>query len=188
MSKLYFVAFLLPPKQAEELRSFQWQAAELFHSKRALRNPPHITLLPPFRFPSGKHPRLQEDEAEKSLIKRLQTFAERPSTKEILSRLKIRLEDFGFFAPRVVFVNVYPDKALLQLQADLQKATAELTGFPETPHRPFHPHVTVAYRDLSKEQFPRAKRHFEKLSYRTSFKAEAFHLLKHENRRWKVIW
>ncbi len=188
MSKLYFVAFLLPPKQAEELRAFQRQAAELFHSKRALRNPPHITLLPPFRFPSGKFSPAQKGKAQTSLIKRLQTFAERPSTQKLLNQLELHLHDFGFFAPRVVFVKVKPDKALLQLQAELQKATAEFTGFPAIPTRPFHPHVTVAYRDLSKEQFPRAKRHFEKLSYQADFKPKTFQLLRHQNRNWKVIW
>ncbi|HHJ49665.1 MAG TPA: 2'-5' RNA ligase family protein [Phaeodactylibacter sp.] len=184
MTNLYFIAILTPEKITKDIRHFQQQAANLFHSRRALRNPPHITLIPPFRFPRKKASAADFATARQRLQKRLTEFAERQDIRQILGHLHIELHDFGFFPPRVIFVRVKENPELNRLQAALQKATSDLTGFPPVPKRPFHPHLTIAYRDLDEALFPKARRHFEALRYRASFPAPQLTLLKHENGRW----
>ncbi len=179
MKNLYFIAILPPEKISQDARNFQQQAADLFHSRRALRNPPHITLIPPFHLPQ-KGPFAKPQ----TLKKRLKAFAERPDIRALFSNLQIELEDFGFFPPRVIFIRVKNNPNLNKIQAELQKSTADLTGFTPEKKRPFRPHLTIAYRDLRREVFPPAKRHFEKLHYRATFPAQNLTLLIHKDGQW----
>ncbi len=53
-SSLFFIA-VLPPKEIQaEVTRFKEYAAGHFHSSRALRSPPHITLISPFQWPEER--------------------------------------------------------------------------------------------------------------------------------------
>ena len=47
--KLYFIAMIAGGKEAGIIRSLQEEMCQLYEVCQALKSPPHITLIPPFR-------------------------------------------------------------------------------------------------------------------------------------------
>ncbi|MFS8805191.1 2'-5' RNA ligase family protein [Synechococcus sp. R55.6] len=83
-----FLALLPPPALQEQVTAIKQQFAEQFASQAALRSPPHITLVPPFEWPSSDLP---------ALTGSLEAFAKQQTP------VAIQLSGFGAFAPRVIF-------------------------------------------------------------------------------------
>ena len=52
---------------------------------------------------------------------------------------------------------------------------------------PYHPHMTVAFRDLKKELFTLAWDEFESKQYAPSFEVNTITLLKHDGKEWKQL-
>jgi len=52
--------------------------------------------------------------------------------------------------------------------------------------RGFHPHVTIAFRDLKKDKFYEALDYFKTQTYAASFQTKSFCLLKHTGKEWLV--
>jgi 2'-5' RNA ligase len=81
--------------------------------------------------------------------------------------------------------------ATKELQALQQQLIASFNSvFPGTIHPTdlkFHPHVTVAYRDLSFEMFKQAWEEYRHKSFHASFRADAVYLLQHDSRKWNII-
>jgi 2'-5' RNA ligase len=168
---LYFVA-LLPPKDIrQEVTAFKQEAAERFGSSYALKSPPHITLVPPFRYPADEEPTLHAALTEAA--SRVQPFS-------------VQLRSFARFDQRVIFVDVLSDETLdfcQRVTAEVFHQRADIT--PEV--RSFHPHMTVAFRDLTRPVFPAAWAHFSALTYEREFTAGALTLLRHSGQRWEVL-
>jgi 2'-5' RNA ligase len=51
----------------------------------------------------------------------------------------------------------------------------------------FHPHITVAYRDLKPATFHQAWQEYSNKEYYAAFKVDDFHLLQHDSKHWNVI-
>jgi len=173
MSKeLYFIA-LLPTKEIqEEVTRFKAYAAEHFNSSHALKSPPHLTLFPPFRWESGR-----EDELRASL---------RSFSREEAS-IYVGLNGFDEFPPRVIFVKVEESDDLRQMQAKLEEYLHTRFGLENDSPHDFHPHMTVAFKDLKPSTFREAQTYFAQLEYVRMFRTEALSLLKHQQGKWIVI-
>jgi 2'-5' RNA ligase len=52
---------------------------------------------------------------------------------------------------------------------------------------PFHPHITLAFRDLKKTMFEAAWNEFKEKSFQTSFVMNAIDLLKHDGKCWHPL-
>ncbi|MBK5277935.1 MAG: 2'-5' RNA ligase family protein, partial [Bacteroidia bacterium] len=52
---------------------------------------------------------------------------------------------------------------------------------------PFHPHLTLAFRDLKKPMFEKAWEEFKSKEYSESFAAKHFTLLKHNGKVWESL-
>lgn len=52
--------------------------------------------------------------------------------------------------------------------------------------RPFAPHMTVAFKDLSKQNFKAAWSEFEKRELQFEFTADHLTLLLHDGKRWNI--
>ncbi|MBK7408054.1 MAG: 2'-5' RNA ligase family protein [Saprospirales bacterium] len=169
---MYFIALIPPDPIALEVKAFKELAAARFHTKRALNSPAHITLQPPFSMPED---RLGE------LTALLHDFVQTatPFSQE--------LRDFGCFKPRVIFVDIVLNDALLDLAARLKSRLTPLLGEAAIDTRPYHPHMTVAFKDLTPQWFYRAWEHFSTQSYHRTFDADALFLLQHNGREWKVM-
>lgn len=169
---LYFIAIVAPETINRQVLEWKHYMQERFHCKAALRSPAHITLIPPFSMQQGR---------EKEMADALRAFAgHQPS-------FAVQLQGFSSFAPRVIYVDVQPNPRLQRLKKDIGDFLIQWNRFPiKKEERPFHPHVTIANRDLQKEHFPEAWAHFRDQLYEVSFEASAISLLRYETNRWEI--
>ncbi len=170
--ELYFIAIVPPSPLREEIQELKQYFGDTYNSKASLNSPPHITLHMPFRLKAKK---------EENLSKALSEFAQGQTPFEI------KLKDFGAFPPRVVFVDVKENEALIELQAALNKTCRQQLNLHNANYkdRGFHPHITLAFRDLRKAKFLEAWQEFEHKSFEGSFAADNLTLLKHDGKRWQ---
>jgi len=168
----YFIAIVIPEPFQTEIMAFKQLIADKYNSKSALRSPAHITLHMPFEW---------KEEKEGVLIDALQQF----SFKE---DFMIELQNFSSFEPRVIFVDVIKNELLTKFQNELVSYVKKnLCLFNQADDmRGFHPHVTIAFRDLRKKKFHEAFTYFKTQNYNASFKATNFCLLKHTGKEWQV--
>lgn len=178
--KRFFIGLLPPLEMRSYANQIQQHFANHYASRTALNSPPHITLQSPFEWPLARR-----DE----LIERLTQFAQRPRS------VGVTLLGFGAFAPRVIFINVLRSAALLALQADLcQHLASNLGVYERFASRPFAPHMTVAFRDLTKENFRQAWPIFAQKplnltnapNHQYQFVVQSIVLLQHDGRVWQV--
>lgn len=171
--KLYFIAIIPPQPIYEEALAQKQYFKDHYNSKASLNSPPHITLHMPFRWK-------EQDEAE--LADHLNDFSKnnRP--------VPIQLNDFSSFPPRVIFINVVLNQELDNLQKNLKRFCKRVLNLFNADYKelPFHPHLTVAFRDLKKASYLEAWGEFEKKSFQAEFVADKLALLKHTGRVWKV--
>jgi 2'-5' RNA ligase len=168
----YFIALVVPEPFQAELMELKNEVKDLFNSKGALRSPAHITLHMPFEW---------KEEKEAVLLNTLQQFTFNGS-------FNIELQNFSCFEPRVLFVDVVKNESLEKLQNELViYVKKNLRLFNQADDmRGFHPHVTIAFRDLKKEQFYNALPYFKTKTYNASFEMKSFYLLKHIDKEWQV--
>ncbi|MEJ7643100.1 MAG: 2'-5' RNA ligase family protein [Chryseolinea sp.] len=170
--KRYFIAIIPPSpiyEQAWEQKQYLW---EHFDSKASLNSPPHITLHMPFKWSEKK---------EQELAAMLGEFTK---TRE---PVKVNLDGYSSFPPRVVFINVLMSEPLKKMQYDLQHyCKVELNLFNANYRElPFHPHITIAFRDLKKPNYQKAWDEFRSKSFQAEFLADTLTLLKHDGKFWQ---
>jgi len=170
--KKYFLAIVIPPPLFEKVEAVKQNLFEQHGLKGALRSPAHITLHRPFEW---------KEEKEKVLIEGLNAFNFSPV-------FNIELNNFSFFEPRVIYVDVLPNNDLLALHNALKMyAKKELKLFNEVNDmRGYHPHITVASRDLKKPMFYELKTSFENQKLSGTFNCGNFSLLKLE-KKWELL-
>ena len=170
-TSLFFIALLPPPEIQEYVTQIKQYFADRYGSRAALKSPPHITLQPPFEWAASIS----------TLEEYLGTFA---SGKQ---SVPVTLEGFSAFPPRVIYVNVLKTDQLLALQADLI-AQMEKLGVVDrvSKTRPYAPHITVAFRDLTKQNFRVAWSELESRQLHFEFTATQLTLLLHDGKRWNV--
>lgn len=171
---LYFIALLPPAEIASTITPIKEDMAENFNSKAALRSPPHITLHMPFRWP---------DKKMEEILLFLQQFAKTQHPFEVC------LNNFGAFPPRVIYVAITPNEKLDGLQSELLKAMRkELNIFNGNyKQQGFHPHITVAFRDLRPANFKLAWEVYQYKSITSNFISDHLTLLKHNGQHWEIL-
>lgn len=171
---LYFIAIIPPSPLCEELMALKEEFRDVYQSKASLNSLPHITLHMPFKYKVKK---------EVKLLNTLEIFTSQQYGFEI------KLNGFGAFEPRVIYTKIEDNEALILLQkalADLCRRELKLLNANYRNHA-FHPHITLAFRDLKKTQFKQAWSLYEPKSLEASFKASAICLLKHNGKSWNPI-
>lgn len=173
-SKQRFFIALVPPLDIEQqITEIKLYFAEHYNSSRALQSPPHITLQPPFEWPEADVPKLEES---------LNTFAAKRLS------IPVTLSGFAAFAPRVIYADVVKSAQLLEIQKDLMSYIEENLGIVDrlSQTRPFVPHMTVAFSDLTEENFQAAWLEFKDRSLHFQFTASTLTLLLHNGSRWNI--
>ena len=173
-TKLYFIALIPPSPIYDEALEQKNYFKENYNSKASLNSPPHITLHMPFRWKEKK---------ENELIQTVEEFV------KSFEPIKVCLDNFSAFPPRVIFINVVKSEALDQLQKSIQRfCKKELNLFNANyKEQAFHPHLTLAFRDLKKPNFKKAWEEFEMKEYKAEFIADRIALLKHNGKIWEVF-
>ena len=176
MDKLYFIAVIPPQEIADEVTAFKDVFAEQYESKAALRSPAHITLVSPFKVGEPQHEKLVD------------WFA---GLKPPVSKFALELKDFGMFANKrpVIFINPLLNDSLSALQRWIEEEAIAGKFFPppSLPQREFHPHMTIAFKDLLPHRFKEAWPFFAQKSYDRTFEVSEIHLLQHNGKEWKSI-
>ncbi len=172
-TKLYFIGIIPPNDSYDVACQLKHYFKEHFSSKASLNSPPHITLHMPFQW---------KEEKEIDLIAKLKQFS-----AEIKS-FNLQLSNFGSFPPRVIFIDVLPNNPLGELHKSLHRfAKRELNLFNANyKDLPFHPHITLAFRDLKKPMFVKAWEEFQTKQFQADFNVDRFALLKHDGKEWEV--
>jgi 2'-5' RNA ligase len=172
--KLYFIAIMPPSPLVDEALKLKQYVADNYASKGALNSPPHITLHMPFEW--------REDREEK-LMNKLVIFS---ATK---NPLRIEFDNFGCFAPRVIFINIKKSEPLERVQRDLNRFCRQELNLFNANYKelPFHPHLTIAFRDLKKQAFHKAWEEFQSKLFEGEFMADHIVLLKHSGKIWEVF-
>lgn len=166
----YFIALIPSEPVFSETEKIKLEISQKYDNKSSLRSPSHITLHMPFEI---------KQEKEEGLIKTLSEF-------KFSSSFDVQLKNFGCFEPKVIFINVVKNETLIILQKELVfhvKSTLNIFNQYEDK-RGFHPHLTVAFRDLKKENFYLAYKEYQTKSFEASFSSKSFFLLKHDGKRW----
>lgn len=170
---LFFIALLPPQDIFAYVNDIKQHFAQNYASRAALKSPPHITLQPPFEWSAENLPVLEES---------LGNFTRNQNTVPII------LSGFGAFPPRVIYVNVIKTPALLNIQAQLSSYLENNLGIVDakSKNRPFSPHMTVAFKDLSKQNFQAAWPEYKDRELQFTFSATHLTLLRHDGSRWNI--
>ena len=171
--QLYFFAILPANDISEKLDAIRLEVSQKYRCYAALKPPVHITLYPPFR-DSGLEKRFS---LMQSWIQRQPVF-------------DIELKGFNFFKnPEhpVVYADVIKNKQLMQLQSGLKKHIRRFVPAPRESYS-FKPHITIAYRDIKSEIFPDIINDFNKRTFKASFTADTVYLLKHDGKKWNILF
>lgn len=169
---LYFIALLPDERLLEEITQIKKEIRTRFGPNHALKLPPHITLQIPFNMPQDREPILEEN---------LQNFSRNEE------KFEIRLDGFGAFKPRVIYIKIQQPEALVQLHERLQEMLMHSIGLSEREQvENLHPHVTLATRDVKKEVFKEMWSEFRNREFSAAFKAEELYVFKHNGKTWDI--
>lgn len=172
INPLYFLALLPHDGLRQEVKLFKEEISERFGASHALKSPAHITLQMPFRRP---------EEAEAEMIDKLKKFASNEKSFEV------SLSGFNSFPPRVLFIRIVDHIPVSGLYDRLKNfLRTELEFKNNKSPFDFHPHMTIATRDLPEESFNRAWPEFEKREFEASFTVKSLFLLKHNGKDWDI--
>lgn len=169
----FFVALIPPEPVFSEIEEFKHYIFKKHGCRSSLRSPAHITIYRPF---------VWKTEKRELLINLFSKFLFNP--------FECRLNGFGFF-PKNKVVFVAPEissrlKALYENYSDFSSAHLNLMA--EKQHeRPFHPHITIAFRDVKKDVFDDLVKEFSNKTYERKFVADGLYLLEWKASRWEVL-
>lgn len=166
MKYLYMTAIVPPTQLATKIRDLQHEFSDKYGSAAALRPPVHITITPPHH--------LEEQEVTAFM----------QSVKNLPNRNSygISIDGFAFFKRnRVLFLRVLQNETLAKIQTNLSK----LLNVSE--NRPYRPHITIGYRDISQSTFEEIVRDYQSRPFKATFVVSEIQLWKHEDKRWKTI-
>lgn len=170
-SSLYFVALIPEEEIEQELHQFKLDLYEKYQCKAALKSPAHITLIPPFSW--ANH---QQD----VLLKYFSAF-----TTDI-HPLQVDINGFDRFRSQVFFANPVANDKLNQLQEDIYTYFQSLLKDKMQYKYAFHPHITLANRDLKAEHMDEIVQSFEQKKYIKSVLFKSISLLMHNGTKWET--
>ncbi len=169
---LLFIAVLPPEPIREEITALKRYIAKKWGPRHALKSPPHLTLQPPFKWGV---------EGMDTLRQCLCAFSARRRPFEVV------LRDFGAFVPRVFFIKPEPSPSLATLFEQLKGTLeVELGLLDKRNERPFHPHLTLAHRDMPPQVFDRIWADFRYRTYHRTFEVDGLALLRWSADRWVI--
>ncbi len=169
----FFVAILPPQPFQDYANRIKQDFADNYASFGAQKSPPHITFQPPFEWNLNDIFAVEE---------KLKTFT------DVQKSFSVRLKNFAAFSPRVIYINVLKTPELTNLQNDLMVYVETNLGITDevSKNRQFTPHLTVAFRDLTKQNFKLAWQKYENLELDFEFTAASLTLLIHDGKCWNV--
>jgi 2'-5' RNA ligase len=173
MSGIYLLAILPPHELARDIHQIRLHCSEKFGVLKALRPPVHISMYRPFRL---------EEEFENNFILLIQSAI---AEQEVFEQ---EIENFEAFNTHAIVLRALLNTGILNLYNTISTIMRE-KGIDKHPTDifPFHPHLTIAYRDIKPEVFPLIWEDYKNKKFNASFRADHLSLLKHDGNRWLEI-
>lgn len=171
-SQMHYIALVAEEPLLTEIAQFKDEMLRQFGCRAAMKSPAHITLIPPFYWSRGM---------QKILIDTFLGF------RTDIGVLNIKVNGFGHFRRNVLFAAPEHNEDVLLLQKACVAYFRPLLGDKIADKRPFHPHITIANRDLKSEDFDLAWEMFRNRAYTCEWEANKLSLLQHDGSRWQVI-
>lgn len=169
---MYFIALVLPPELDQQVLKYKTWMFEKFGCTVGLKSPAHITLIAPF---------WMEETKENELIGDIEKFTGR-------KEFEISTKHFSSFRPRTIFIEPESCKDLENLKREMDHYFGQKEDYKMVKdNRPFHPHITIATRDLRKKDFGEAWQHFAEKEFPAHWSVEGISLLRHNKKKWEVI-
>lgn len=172
MKNKYFLAIVLPQPFLNETELIKQDLKRKFGLKGALRSPSHITLHMPFEL------NVKSEFDLLTLLKSIQN--DQP--------IQIKSNGLGAFDQRVIYIDITLNEQLFSLHKLLVNQLSKCFNLENeiNNQRGFHPHVTLAFRDLKKHQFNEVKTFLTGFNSSFKFTATSFSILK-LNKTWEVL-
>ncbi|HZH64310.1 MAG TPA: 2'-5' RNA ligase family protein [Flavisolibacter sp.] len=171
--QMYFTAIVLPQHLDEKIFLYKKWMQEKYNCKVGLKSPAHITISPPFWMDESKEQALIHD-VEKMCA---ETVA-----------FDVTTNNFSAFAQRTLFIAVEENQKLKDFKQRSDAFFRNSSYGMKSETRPFHPHITIATRDLHKKDFLEAWDYFKNKIFREDFLATGLSLLKHNGKVWEVAY
>ncbi|SNS31417.1 2'-5' RNA ligase [Belliella buryatensis] len=169
----YFIAWVPSEKLCDQVHQLKLNLKDTFGLKYALKSPPHITLKMPFNWNEAK---------EDILLEKLKGYAKN------LKAFSIQFDGFGRFGKRVIFVKVNENKDLIALQSNLTTfCKKELKLVSELSDRNYHPHMTIAFKDIKENEFDLYWKVISTSPIQAKEDFGSISLLKRKEGKWGVI-
>ena len=170
---LYFIALIPHSELRNEIRAVKDRIRLAYGAGHALKSPAHITMQMPFK---------RNSRDESAISEALEKFASEETP------FIVRLNGFGCFAPRVIFIRIEDPDPVKSIHGRLKGILADELGFPVSEiMNDVQPHITVATRDLTKEAFREAWLEFQNEEFRGTFEVNSLFLLKHNGKNWDIL-
>ena len=170
---MYYVAIVCPAEVDEKVAHCKQWMKEQYSCAVALKSPAHITIIPPFWL---------ENSREAELQKALESFI------SDMDETEIQLEGFSHFGKKALFIRVKENPALDEIKMQTEIHFIQSFGaIIKVDDRPFHPHITIATRDLKPSDFVKAWQHFSNKAFHSSFRTKTISLFKLDSGKWNVI-
>lgn len=169
---MYFLAIVLPDELNKKIQRWKEYMNEKYACKVALRSPAHITLIPPCWL---------HEENEEQLKKDMDNFC------KTIQPFRIATHNFGAFKPKTIFVELKDNIELAALKTRVDDFFSTTQHKFKFDTRPFHPHITIATRDLHKKDFYEAWDFFKSKKFVEEWKATGLSILRHNSVNWEII-
>jgi 2'-5' RNA ligase len=170
---MYFIAIMLPSHLNEKVLKYKNLMLEKYNCQVGLKSPAHITLVPPF---------WMEDEKEEQLISDINSLS------RDLHPFQVSTNNFSAFSPRTIFIAVSPNDQLAEIKKRSDFFFKSNSYHIKIETRPFHPHITIATRDLFKKSFHEIWPWFAEKKFEEEWIADGLSLLRHNKKNWDVIY
>ncbi|MCL6258967.1 2'-5' RNA ligase family protein [Aquiflexum sp. TKW24L] len=169
----YFIAIVPEGEIQQKATELKVLLKDNFNLKYALKSPAHVTLKMPFNWNEAK---------EDKLNGLLQSFFEN------FSPFDLSYSGFDRFGRRVIFIKVMEDSALFSIQLALSKyCKTDLKLVEELSDRAYHPHMTLAFKDIKLIHFDAYWDFIKKQKFDAKQEVNDIALLKRIEGRWVVV-
>lgn len=147
-TELKLVAIVPPEPLFSFIREEQQYIADTWGPRKALRVPPHLTLVPP----------ISVTEAELIVLESILKDAAASH-----KTFTLRVNGYDAFMPKVIFIKpAYPKELHMLYTNIIDTVIARIPHvMNKYPDDTFHPHFTIAYRDLEPDMFKDIWKYFK---------------------------
>ncbi len=168
---LYFSAIILPPPFLDEVESLKAELSRQYQSMACLRSPAHITLFPPWAMPPAQQDKLLASWHRALSLSQTSNFT--------LSTTSVK-----HFSQHTLYLAIKTCYALTRLQKTIALSMQEFLNLAEKAlskpkqTRPFIPHITLAFKDISWLKISKALDLLQHRDLRRSMQISEIHLLR----------